>query len=162
MKLGSIALLMIAMLSPASFRDDILQKDVIPQMEVKTKWIRALVDSDVVLDGRIKATLKKGSKLIHPENFNGWDMDVTLVGEGSFKVPDGYQLSVIYDEIIVVTSGASFSLTKTPETIEVTVNDNQVVVSAGDRQVVVSRWQKVIYDISSKRFSVVDVRIQMT
>ncbi|MBT1696068.1 hypothetical protein KK083_04215 [Fulvivirgaceae bacterium PWU4] len=162
MKLGSIALLMIAMLSPASFRDDILQKDVIPGMEVKTKWIRALEDSDVVLDGRVKATLKKGSKLIHPENFNGRDMDVTLIGQGSFEVPDGYQLGVIYDEVIVVTSGASFSLTKTPETIEVTVHDNQVVVSAGDRQVVVSRWQKVIYDTSKKRLSVIDVRIQMT
>lgn len=77
MKIGSIALLMIAVLSPASLRDDILLKGVIPGMEVKTKWIRALEDSDVVLDGRIKATLKKGSKLIHPENFNGRDMDVT-------------------------------------------------------------------------------------
>lgn len=162
MKLGSIALLMIAMLSPASFRDDILQKDVIPPMEVKTKWIRALQDSDVVLDGRIKVTLKKGSKLIHPENFNGRDMDVTFVGEGSFEVPDGYQLGVIYDEVIVVTSGASFSLTRMPETIEVTVHDNQVIVSEGDRQVVVSRWQKAIYDVSTKRFSVIDVRIQMT
>lgn len=162
MKLGSLALLMIAMLSPASFRDDLLQKDVIPPREAKTKWIRALEDSDVLLDGRIKVTLKKGSKLIHPENFNGRDMDVTLIGEGSFEVPDGYQLGVIYDEVIVVTSGASFSLTKTSETIEVTVHDNQVIVSEGDRQVVVSRWQKAIYHTSSKRFSVIDVRIQMT
>lgn len=158
MKVSAVCFLIVALLSPTSV--DLVAE--LPDNNVKTKWLLALEDSDIIFADGIKASLKKGSKLIHPETFSGKSIDITLLGEGSFQVSDGYHLVVRYNEVIVAASGVSFSITKAPRTIEVIAHDNQIVITAGDRQIIISSFQKAIYDSLSKRFTVIDARIQMT
>jgi hypothetical protein len=124
--------------------------------------LRALEDSEIVFEDRMRIELKKGSKIMYPTRGNGIDFDIVLLGEAQFKIMRGYSVSVEYNEIIVEATGAIFSIEKGDGTIEVIVTDNQAFIIMNKQHVVVHAFQRAVYNVSTKRVTIVDMDIKKT